>query len=130
MDTMVNNKAFIINYLTAISGVSKTRAMAEQYMTDEVLISQIEYFDAAFPRYEVYIDEMIAEGNLVVVQARFKGTHLGDLAGIAPTHKTVEFPFVIRYEIEDNKIVNHWLLADQMVLMEQLGVVPGEQAAR
>jgi predicted ester cyclase len=128
MEQQQKNKAFIINYLTAISGIVKTRALAEKYMTDEVLIAQIEYFDTAFPGYEVFIDEMIAEGNLVVVRARFRGTHLADLSGIAPTHKTVEFNFVIRYEIADNKIVNHWLLADQMGLMEQLGVVPAAEA--
>jgi predicted ester cyclase len=126
MQQLQKNKEFIINYLTAISGVIKTRALAEKYMTDEVLISQIEYFDAAFPGYEVFIEELTAEGNRVVVRARFRGTHLGDLGGITPTHKVAEFPFVIGYEIEENKIVRHWLLADQMVLMEYLGVVPGK----
>jgi len=129
MDQQRKNKEFIINYLTDISGIVKTRALAEKYMTDQVLIGQIEYFDAAFPKYEVYINELIAEGNLVVVRARFKGTHKGDLGGIPPTHKTVEYNFVIRYEIENGKIINHWLIADQMSLMEQLGVVPAAAAA-
>jgi predicted ester cyclase len=35
----------------------------------------------------------------------------------------VEFPFSIGYEIEDDKIISHWLIADQMMLMEQLGVM-------
>jgi len=35
----------------------------------------------------------------------------------------VEFPFSIGSEIENNKIINHWLIADQMMLMEQLGVM-------
>ena len=75
------------------------------------------------------MDEMTAEGNRVIVQARLKGTHLGDLGGIPATHKQVDFPFVIKYEIEDNMIVHHWMLADQMELMQQLGVVPEMQAA-
>jgi predicted ester cyclase len=128
MEQQQKNKQFIINYLTAISGVCKTRALAEKYTTDEVLINQIEVFDAAFPGYEVYINEMTAEDNRVVVQARFKGQHMGNLGGVPPTHKTVEFTFVIRYEIEDNKIAGYWLLADQMTLMEQLGVTPTIQA--
>jgi len=128
MDQQQKNKQFIINYLTAISGVRKTRALAEKYTSDEVLINQIDVFDAAFPGYEVYINEMTAEDNRVVVQARFKGKHMGCIAGVPPTHKTVEFTFVIRYEIEDNKIVGYWLLADQMTLMEQLGVAPSTQA--
>jgi predicted ester cyclase len=124
------NKEFIINYLnTLATGVPKTREVLEQFMTDEALIAHIEFFEAAFPGYEVFIDEMTAEGNRVVVQARLKGTHLGDLSGIAPTYKTVDVPFVIRYEIENNKIIGHWMLADQMSLMEQLGVIPAAVAA-
>src|SRR5205085_4693319 len=115
------NKEFIINYLnTLATGVPKTRELLEQFISDEALIAHIEFFEAAFPGYEVLIDEMTAEGNRVVVQARLKGTHLGDLSGIPPTFKTVDFPFVIRYEIENNKIISHWMLADQMRLMEQL----------
>jgi predicted ester cyclase len=130
MDQQQKNKEFIVNYLTALaSGVPKTRALLEKYMTDEALIGHIEFFDAAFPGYEIYLDEMTAEGNRVIVQARLKGTHLGDLGGIPPTHKSVDFPFVIKYEIEDNMIVHHWMLADQMELMQQLGVVPEAQAA-
>jgi len=130
MDQQQKNKEFIINYLNAMGGVPKTRALMEKYITDEALISHKEFFEAAFPCYEVYIDEMTAEGNRVILQARLKGTHLGDFAGIPPTHKTVDFPFVIRYEIEDNKIVSHWMLADQMALMEQLGVVPSAEAVQ
>jgi predicted ester cyclase len=128
MEQQKKNKEFIINYLNALSGVPKTRALMEKYITDEALIGHIEFFEAAFPLYEVYIDEIIAEGNKVIVQARTKGTHLGNLGTIPPTQKTVDFPFVVRYEIEDNKIVSHWMLADQMVLMEQLGVVPSAEA--
>jgi predicted ester cyclase len=33
----------------------------------------------------------------------------------------VEFNFVVGYEIENRMIISHWLIADQMALMEQLG---------
>jgi predicted ester cyclase len=58
----------------------------------------------------------------VVVRARLKGCHTGEFNGILPTHRQVEFPFVISYDIENQKIVHHWLIADQVVLMEQLGI--------
>lgn len=56
------------------------------------------------------------------MRARFAGLHKGELNGIPPTYKHVEFPFAISYEIEDNKIIHHWMIADQAVLMEQLGL--------
>ncbi len=126
MEHLTQNKEFIIRYFNAISGAAKTRSIMEAFAADESLINHIEFFEAAFPKYEIFADEVTAEGNRVVVRARFKGTHKGELSGIPPTHKTVEFPFAIGYEIENNKISSHWLIADQMSLMEQLGVMQGE----
>lgn len=129
MDQSQKNKEFVINYLNALCSAPKTRALMEKYISDEALISHIEFFEAAFPCYEVYMDEITAEGNRVILQARIKGKHLGDLSGIPPTGKEVDFPFVIRYEIENGKIISHWMLADQMALMEQLGVIQTSTAA-
>ena len=52
-----------------------------------------------------------------------KGVHEGELNGIAPTHRTIEFPFAISYEIKNEKIVHHWMIVDRMAMMEQLGVM-------
>jgi predicted ester cyclase len=123
MDQQRKNKEFIIRYFNALSGVTKTRELLEQYVTDEGLMEHIAFFDNVFPKYELFADEITAEGNRVVVRARCKGRHEGELNGIPPTYRNVEFPFVISYEIENGKIVHHWLIADQMALMEQLGVM-------
>ena len=123
MDQQKQNKEFIIWYLNAFSGVAKKRKLLEEYMTDEELMNHIAFFDTVFPKYEMFADELTAEGNKVVVRARCKGCHKGELSGIKPTHRNVEFPFVISYDIENDKIVHHWMIADQMMLMEQLGVM-------
>ena len=123
MEQQKQNKEFIIRYFNALSGITKTSEMVKKFTTDEDLIGHIAFFDTAFPKYEVFADEMIAEGSKVVVRARFKGCHEGEFNGILPTHRSVESPFVISYEIENGKIVHHWLIADSMALMEQLGAV-------
>ena len=123
METIQKNKELVIEYFNAISGVEKTRKLMEKYLADSHLIEHIEFFDMVFPAYEIFADEITAEGNRVVVKGRFKGRHKGELNGIPPTNKNVEFPFAIGYEIERNMIINHWLIADQMMLMEQLGVM-------
>jgi len=128
MEQHRKNKEFIINYFNTLRDLGPTKEVLEKYITDEALIGHIETFEIAFPKYEIVADEITAEGNRVVVQARAKGTHLGNLGGIPPTYKTVDFPFVIRYEIENEKIISHWMLADQMSLMEQLGVIPAAAA--
>ena len=123
MEQQKQNKEFVIRYFNALSGVTKTKELVEQYTTDEELIGHIAFFDSAFPKYELFADEMTAEGNKVVVRARFKGCRLGEFNGILPTHQNAEFPFVISYEIENGKIVHHWLIADSMAFMEQLGAM-------
>ena len=123
MEQQRQNKEFIIRYLNVLSGETKTREVMEQYMTDEELLGHILFFDSVFPKYEMFADELTAEGNRVVVRARMKGSHEGEFNGILPTHRKVEFPFVVSYEIENGKILHHWLIADQMILMEQLGLM-------
>ena len=122
MEQLQKNKEFIIRYFNAVSGVLKPREILEKYTNDEVLIEHIIFFDSAFPAYEIFADEITAEGNRVVVRARLKGIHKGELNGIIATGRKVEFPFVVSYELGNGKIVHHWLIADQMSLMEQLGV--------
>ena len=123
MDNLKKNREFIIKYFNAMSGVAKTRELSEQYTTDENLIEHIEFFEGAFPRYEVFIEEIMTEGNKVLLLARLTGTHAGEFNGIPATGKSIDLPFAIRYIIENDKISDHWLIADQILLMEQLGVM-------
>jgi len=126
MNDTKKNKAFIIKYYNAISGFEKTRALCEQFMSDEKLIDHIHFFDKAFPNYELFIEEMIAEGNKVIVHGRATGIHKGEYNGIPPTGGKMDLPFVIRYVVKNEIITDMWLVADQMILMEQLGVIPAQ----
>ncbi len=122
MNQAMKNKEFILHYYNTVSGAIKTLEMLRQFMDDPILIDTITFFDGAFPKYEMTAEEMTSEGNRVVVRARMKGKHEGEWEGIPPTHRQVEFPVVVSYEIVNNKIATHWLVADQTILMEQLGV--------
>lgn len=118
------NKKLVQEYWEAISGKEKTPELSEMYVSDPELLGHIAFFEAAFPKYELYSDDFICEEDKVVVRARFKGTHRGDLMGIPPTGKTVEVPFSIIYQIINEKIGKSWLFIDQMELMKQLEVKP------
>jgi predicted ester cyclase len=124
MNEAMKNKEFVLEYLNTLSGKVKTPEILAHYITDQALIEHILFFDGAFPKYEALIEEMIAEGNRVVVRARLIGKHEGQFGDIMPSFRSVDLPFVVTYTIENQKIVSHWLVADQMALMEQLGVEP------
>ena len=123
MEQQKQNKEFIIRYFNALSNNPRTRELLEKYTTDEELIGHILFFDTVFPGYEILTDELIAEGTRVILRGRLKGCHEGEFNGIAPTHRNVDIALVVGYEIENEKIISHWLISDQMALMEQLGVM-------
>ncbi len=114
-------KKFIITYFNALSGTEKTSEMCDAYMTDNVLKEHILFFDTIFPGYELFADEIVVEGDRATVRARITGSHKGEFNGIPPTNKEVELPFAIGYTIKESKIVDHWMIADQLYLMKQLG---------
>ena len=123
MESVKKNKEFIIRYINAISGEEKTTELIEQFVIDPKLKAHIQFFESSFPKYEILIDEITAEGDRVVVRARSKGKHEGEVSGIPATGKEIEMPFVIGYEIKDQMIVDHWAIGDQLLLMQQLGVM-------
>ena len=75
-----------------------------------------------FPDGKAIIEDMIAEGDKVVVRLTFKGTYMGDAFGSAAKGKTVIMPAYHMMRIVDNRLVEEWVLADSMELRRQLGV--------
>ena len=117
-----DSKKFIQDYLEALSGKPKPLSLLQEYISDAEFMEHILVYEKTFPNYEVLADDFICEDDKVVVRARVKGTHKGDLMGIAPTGKTIDLPFSVIYQIKDEKIAKGWLFVDRMELMEQLGL--------
>jgi hypothetical protein len=122
--TSTINKKLVKEYWEAMSGKAKTPELSKVYVSDPELLGHIAFFEAAFPKYELFADDFISEDDKVVVRARFKGIHKGNLMGIPPTERSVEVPFSIIYQIADEKISKSWLFLDRMELMDQLVVKP------
>jgi predicted ester cyclase len=61
----------------------------------------------AFPDLHITIEDQIAEGDKVATRFRARGTHLGELAGRAPTGKEVEVTGINMCRIEGGKIAEH-----------------------
>jgi len=122
-----DNKVFIRRYLEAINGKPKTPAILELFIAEQSLKDHIAASEAAFPLYRLDPEEIVAEGDLVSVRARVRGTHRGPFMGLPPTGKEVDFAFFITYRVVGGKIVEHWMLADSLTAMQQLGAMPGPQ---
>ena len=69
-------------------------------------------------------DDMIAEGDKVVIRVAARGTHKGEYQGIAATGRQVMVPGVDIYRIAGGKFIELWACLDTLGLMQQLGVIP------
>ena len=79
---------------------------------------------SAFPDFKATIDDIVAEGDKVVVRSTWSGTHKGEFMGIPPTGKSVSFGVIDIIRIAGGKCVEHWGQMDSMGLMQQLGAIP------
>jgi steroid delta-isomerase-like uncharacterized protein len=83
----------------------------------------ISRFLTAFPDGRYTIEDMIAEGDRVVVRQTFRGTHRGDFLGMAPTGKQVTVTEMEIFRIANGQAVENWTSSDDLGLLQQLGVV-------
>jgi predicted ester cyclase len=66
------------------------------------------------------IEDIIAEGEKVLVRLRVRGTHGGELMGVAATGRKIDIG--VLDHIRDGKLIEHWALLDNLGLLRQLGV--------
>jgi steroid delta-isomerase-like uncharacterized protein len=82
--------------------------------------SEVADHRAAFPAWNERVEDIIAEGDRVVIRFTSSGTQKGEFAGMAPNGKTVTIHEAAIYRIVDGKIVEQWGFSDSQSLMQQL----------
>lgn len=81
----------------------------------------------AFPDMRFEIRLQVAEGDKVVTDKTFHGTHRGPFMGIPATGKEVAFDNIDILTVTNDKITEHSAVGDMLSLMQQLGVVPAPE---
>ena len=87
-------------------------------------------YRTAFPDLRLTVEDIIAEGETVVARWSCRGTHKGDLNGIAPTGKHVNITGISIARFTNGKMSEGFVNWDALSLMQQLGVVPELGKAR
>jgi predicted ester cyclase len=118
-----HNKKIIQDYFDALRK-DKSPATLDKYIAEDNLKQHIAQTEPAFPGYWIETEEMLAEGDKVVVRGTLRGVHKGAFNGIPPTGKEIAVAMFITYQLINGKITNHWMLLDQMGMMQQLGLMP------
>jgi predicted ester cyclase len=116
-----HNKDIIRRYLEDFR-TNRSPATLDMYIVEDELKQHIAMYDSVLPGYYLEPEDIVAEGDRVVVRATVHGVHQGPFMGTPPTGKIVAFPLIIIYKLADDKIVEHWMLTDMLAFMEQIGV--------
>jgi steroid delta-isomerase-like uncharacterized protein len=83
----------------------------------------ISTYRSAYPDARVTVEQQLAEGDMVATRWTGRGTHEGDLLGVAPTGKRVTITGITFSRLKDGKIVEEFQNWDTFGMMQQLGAV-------
>jgi steroid delta-isomerase-like uncharacterized protein len=86
-------------------------------------------YASAFPDATLEIKRVYTQGDTAVAEILARGTHKGELMGIAPTGRPVEIIICNVAELRDGKIYREREYMDMLTMMTQLGVVSLTQKA-
>jgi len=70
------------------------------------------------------IEGQVAEGDLVTSRGRWLATHTGTFQGIPASGRSVDFEWARETRFRDGKMVEIYVLFDQLGLMQQIGALP------
>jgi steroid delta-isomerase-like uncharacterized protein len=141
--TVENNKAALVRHFEEVLNQGKLPVIDEIYTDDytldapvssdgqsqarsltqgrEQLKQRVTLFRTAFPDIHFSTDEMIGEGNTVVVRYTYRGTHQGVFAGLQPTGRSIAVVGILIAHLNDGKIQEAVSVFDSADLMKQLG---------
>ena len=83
----------------------------------------------AFNPLHFTIEDVIAEGDKVVVRWTNAGVHSGGFMGIPATGKQFGIAGIDIHVVRGAKLAEHWHVVDQLAQMQQLGLIPRPEAA-
>ena len=86
-------------------------------------------YKSAFPDAVCTVDDQIAEGDTVATRFTARGTHRGELAGVAASGRHVTVACIIIDRIVQGKIVEEFEVFDQLGMFQAIGTLPALPAS-
>lgn len=75
----------------------------------------------AFPDIRDAVEDVIAEGDRIVLRFTMRGTHRGEFLGVPATGRQVTWSGINIARVANGKFVEIWGCADLLGLLQQLG---------
>ena len=81
-------------------------------------------FFTALPDLTASMEDLVIAGDRVVGRFVYRGTHAGELMGIAPTGRRVEMRSIDIWRVAGDMFVEHWDELNTLQLLAQMGALP------
>jgi len=109
---------YVLDAPVRSDGSSQARGLTQGR---EQLKQRVTLFRTAFPDIHFSQDDVVGEGDTVVVRYNFSGTHRGAFAGVLPGGRSISIMGILIAHLKDGKIHEAWSAFDSAELMKQLG---------
>jgi predicted ester cyclase len=80
----------------------------------------VDFVQRAFPDFTNEIEELISEGDKAFARLTYRGSHRGEVFGIAPTGRRIQYAGAAVFSFRGDKITEVWVLGDIYGLISQL----------
>ena len=111
---VVQIKAFLADEFVSHNSLNFTIQSSDDYCRGVVA------YRAAFPDLITSVEDVIAEGDRVVVRGTDRGTHQGEFMGKAASGRLVTTTWIEIFRMESGKAVEGWVESDTKAMMDQL----------
>ena len=96
----------------------------EEVRGPDGLAEMVQGYRSALAGLSVTVEHQFTEGEYVGTRCTIRGRHDGELMGVAPTGRNVEFTSLTISRCRDGKIAEEWELIDTVGVMRQIGALP------
>lgn len=140
--TIEENKQVVQRYYNTVLNAGDLNALDElsvsQYEEHDPLPGQASGREGLRQRVEMLrrafqaqftIEDIIAEGDKVVVRWTQRGAQVAEFLGMPATGRPFTIAGIDIHRLQDGKLAEHWHVVDLLSQMQQLGLIPQPASA-
>ena len=83
-----------------------------------------------FPDFHAEVGKIHHADDAVIGEGRITGTHNGEFAGVPATGRRVDYPGVVIFEFDEDRLLCEKVYFDGATLLTQIGVLPEPEGKR
>jgi len=130
------NKAVVLGYMDKIWN-ERRLDLFDKYIAEEVVLhsplgdldreamkNTAAMLQKSMPDVTVSIEDVIAEGDRVVLRQVISATHQGEFLGIPASGNQVTVMAFYIFRVDGSKVVEIWGMSDNLGMMQQMGAIP------